>query len=151
MTNQTALTLFLIFNLIIWTIGIYKTSFRHQPNRVVLPLFPLGIFVWGDAVVYALFWIIASIVCLIRQDYVLFGLILSIFWAIRGLGETMYWLHQQYSPITRNPLETLYGLKIFPHDSIWFAYQIIAQVVTIAAVISSIYFAHLWLNTNPIT
>lgn len=149
MTFQSFLILFSLTNLVVWILGIYHTSFKHHPHQVVLPLFPLGIFVWGDAVVYALFWVIAGLVCLVRQDSTLFGLIVSIFWTIRGLGETMYWLHEQYTAKNRNLPETLYGLKIFPGESIWFAYQIIAQVITITAIIFSIYFAQLWLATTP--
>jgi len=59
----------------------------------------------------------------------------------------MYWLHQQFSTLERNPPKSLLGYRFFGNDSIWFVYQIFWQCVTVIAVIASIYTAWLWLGS----
>jgi len=54
-------------------------------------------FVWGDAVIFGLFWTVALIVAWVLKDWYLFLLIVSVFWVVRSLGETIYfsWLWLQ--------------------------------------------------------
>ncbi len=118
-----------------------KNSFSKTP---LLSVF--GIFVWGDAVIFGLFWIFSSITIILLNDWLLFPLILSVFWFVRSLGETIYWLNQQFSPIKRNPPENLLGYRYFKNDSIWFIYQTIWQCITIISIISTIYFVKIWLK-----
>lgn len=120
----------------------YKRSFNATPF-----LFFLGIFVWGDAVVFGLFWFLASLLTFFLKDWLLFLLIISVFWTVRGLGEPVYWFNQQFSTINRNPPEKLLGFKLFKNSSIWFIYQIVWQCITIVSIIASIFFAGLWLKT----
>jgi len=142
------LTLFIIANIVIWIIAIYKTSFQHQPFHITPLLAPLGIFVWGDSVIFSFFWFASASLCLYLNDFILFGLTFSVFWVIRGLGETIYWISEQFATNHRNHPHTLIGSRIFPQDSIHFAYQIIAQTITIIAILTSVYFAHLWLTVS---
>jgi|SRR3989338_2770146 len=117
-----------------------KNAFGQTPY-----LLPLGIFVWGDATVFGLFWALVSLVVLFLKDWILLLLIISVFWVIRSLGETIYWINQQFSSVNRNPPERLIGYSIFKNDSIWFIYQIVWQCVAVISVIFSIYFAKIWL------
>ncbi len=109
-------------------------------------LFWLGIFVWGDAIILGTFWFLVSLICLLLSNWILFLLIVSVFWVVRSLGEIIYWLNQQFSPIMRNPPANLFGCKLFNNDSIWFAYQIFWQCIMVISIISSIYFTNLWIN-----
>lgn len=59
-------------SLIVFLKGSYE-SFARKNAYILTPwLIPLGMFVWGDAVIICLFWLIASGVVLYLQDWVLF-------------------------------------------------------------------------------
>ncbi len=105
----------------------------------------LGAWVWGDVLVFGLFWLLISVAMLIKQDFVLFLLITSVFWTVRSFGEIDYWMNQQFSAIVRNPPEKLKFHSIFHNDSIWFIYQIIWQCIAVVSIIASIYFTKIWL------
>lgn len=144
--QQTIVEIFGLINSLLFLKGFYVTKFKkgaYQPTR---PLFFLGMFVWGDVVIFGLFWIISSLVALYLKDWYLFLLTISVYWLIRSLGETIYWIAQQFSNIKRNPPEKLMGYSIFQNDSIWFAYQTAWQCVMIISIIFTIYFAHTWLQ-----
>jgi len=119
-----------------------KNAFAETPF-----LYPLGMFVWGDAVVFGLFWLSVSVASLLLNDWLLFLLIISIFWVVRSLGETIYWLNQQFSNVVRNPPAKLRFYSIFQNDSVWFIYQISWQCVTVTSIIFAIYFTKLWINS----
>lgn len=120
----------------------YKNAFGLTPQY-----YPLGAFAWGDAVVFGLFWGAVCAVCLFLGDWLLFLFTISLFWFVRALGETMYWFHQQFSPMQRNSLSTMPGYTIFHNDSLWFIYQIVAQCITVASAISSLYFGVSWVRS----
>jgi hypothetical protein len=79
------------------------------------------------------------------NDWLLFWLIVSVFWAVRSWGETIYWLNQQFSTIERNPPKKHILYPIFHNDSVWFVHQIIWQCVTVISIVVSLYFGRLWL------
>ena len=108
-------------------------------------LYPWGIFVWGDALIFGLFWFFASLISIVLNDWNLFGLIFSIFWVVRGIGETVYWFNQQFSTVERVPLNILPFHRFFKDDSVWFIVQIIMQCITVVSIILSLYFAKMWL------
>lgn len=107
----------------------------------------LGIFVWGDATIICLFWTLSAVASYVLQSWLLFCLIVSLFWVVRSLGETIYWLNEQFAVHHRNEPKSLAGFKFFGNDSIWFIYQIIWQCVTVFSLVAVIYLAHkLWVN-----
>lgn len=110
-------------------------------------LLPLGIFVWGDGVVFGLFWLLASGISLIIKDWLFFLLIVSVFWLVRSIGETIYWLNQQFSTLERNPVQNLPWNSIFHNDSVWFVHQIIWQCITVISLVASLYLGFVWLKT----
>src|SRR5215475_6501622 len=83
--------------------GFIESHRREKVHHETILLFPLGIFVWGDAVVFGMFWFLTAAVSLLLADWTLFLLIISVFWLVRSLGETFYWFHQQFSPLDRWP------------------------------------------------
>ncbi len=137
--------LFFLLNLLIFFKGCIEVKVKRNPFGLTRLLFFLGIFVWGDALVFSLFWAGASLITLFLSDWFLFLLIISIFWAVRGFGESSYWINQQFSTVKRNPPQKLLGYQIFNNDSLWFAYQIFWQCLTVIAVVFSIYLANKWL------
>jgi len=144
--QQLFLLLFATLSLLVSIKGFYESKYKKNAYGLTPVLFLLGIFVWGDAVVFGLFWFFSSIVSIITKDWVLFLLIISTFWLVRSFGETVYWLNQQFSSIDRNPPKKMLGYSIFQNDSIWFIYQILHQVIAILSMIFTIYFANLWLK-----
>ena len=107
-----------------------------------------GAFVWADIVVFGVFWALASIIVLLTNDWILFLLLLSVFWVVRSLGETIYWFNQQFSTIIRySPKGNSLLAKIFRDDyTMWFVLQIFMQCITVVSLIFSIHFVHLWLK-----
>lgn len=116
-----------------------KNAFGLTPH-----LLAYGVFVWGDAVIFGLFWFLVSIVILVIQDWILFLLLVSVFWVVRSLGESIYWLNQQFSSLNRNPPEKTRLYSYFHSDSVWFIHQIVWQCITVISVISTIYLSKKW-------
>lgn len=108
---------------------------------------PFGAFVWADMAIFGIFWALSGIVALFLQDWYLFLLIVSLFWLVRSMGETIYWFNQQFSTRKRNPPEKMLLYKIFKNDSVWFVYQIFWQCMTVVFILASLYLGKLWLST----
>lgn len=144
--QQIGIILCAILNLFILLKGFHKTKNKKDAFGTTPFLLPLGIFVWGDAVVLSLFWILTALITLVSHSWNLFLLVLSVFWFIRSFGEVIYWLNQQFSNLSRNPPAKLLLHDIFHNDSIWFAYQLFWQCIMLASLIFTIYFAHKWLT-----
>ncbi len=126
--------------------GIYEVNKKNNSFGEAPFLLFLGIFVWSDAVIIGLFGLLVSLICLLIGDWILFWLIISIFWVVRSLGEIIYWINEQFSPIIRNPPETLLGYKFFKNDSIWFVYQLFWQCVMVVSIVFSILLARFWIK-----
>ncbi len=109
-------------------------------------LYPLSIFVWGDAIVFGVFLGLSAILCYLLDDFVLFLLILSVFWFVRSLGETVYWIAEQFAPHHRNAIRSLPFVSVFHGDAIWFEFQIVMQCVSVVTAITSVYLFNVWLG-----
>jgi len=140
------IAVYFLANFLVFIKGYNETKVKRNAYGETPFLFPLGIFVCGDAVVFGLFWTLSSLVSLFLKDWYLFLLTVSVFWAVRSFGETIYWFNQQFSTIIRNKPEKMFLYKIFQNDSVWFAYQTMWQCLTILSIISSMYFSKLWLS-----
>jgi len=145
-SQQTIVLIYGLVNFLVFLKGFYETKYKKSAYGPTPLLSILGMFVWGDAVVFGLFWTVSSITTWYLKDWYLFLLIFSVFWIVRSLGETIYWFNQQFSKINRNPPEKLMGYSIFQNDSIWFAYQIVWQCVMVVSIVFTIYFASMWLQ-----
>jgi hypothetical protein len=144
--QKVLLLAFASFSLLISIRGLFECSRKKNAYGITYLLLWLGIFCWGDAVVFGLFWALAALVSFFLHDWLLFLLIIAVFWTVRSLGETIYWFNQQFSVINRYKPEQLPGFRFFKNDSIWFIYQIAMQCVTVISIIASIYFANLWIR-----
>jgi hypothetical protein len=65
-------------------------------------LFPLGIYVWGDALVLAPTWGIVSLFAYSRPNVQIFSIYL-LFMGLRSFFEVIYWLLHQFSGKSYNP------------------------------------------------
>ena len=119
-----------------------KKSFSAVP----VVFYAFGAFVNADLVIFGAFWTLISLISLILRDFILFLLIISIFWLIRSIGETMYWFLQQFSPRKGNNPEKFWFHRIFKDDSVWFVLQIYWQCITVITIITSLYLGKIWLQ-----
>lgn len=144
--QKILLIIYTVFSFLGFLYGLFKCV-NKKDNLGGAHIFNLlGAFVWADAVVFGLFWSIASIIILALNDWILFLLTQSIFWTIRSLGEATYWFNQQFSTINRNPGHKLWINKIFKDEyTTWFVYQIQWQCTAVIFIILSIYLGHVWL------
>lgn len=99
----------------------------------------MGIFVVGDALVIGPFWIVLSLIAIYLQSWHWFLLGVSLFWVVRGFGETMYWIQEQFATNHRNDPKNLFGYGLVKSDAIWFLYQIFWQCVTVLALMATVY------------
>jgi len=146
--QQLIILVYALLNLGVFVKGYNECKSRKNAYVLTPQLNLLGIFAWGDAVIFGPFWIAASLVSYLLRDWYLFLLIVSVFWVVRSLGETIYWFNQQFSKINRNPPEKLPFYSIFHNDSIWYIHQIAWQCVTVVSIIFSIYLTKLWLESR---
>lgn len=138
---------FLVLNICVFLFGLWQSA-KHKNAYGQTPfLWPLGIFVWGDATIFGLFWALVSLFCIIAKGWLLFGLIYSVFWAVRSFGEMHYWLNQQFSQIKREKLEDHPILfSVYRNNSIWFIFQIFHQCILVISIVCAIYISSLWLS-----
>ncbi len=99
------------------------------------PLNIIGGFVWGDAIVFGTFWLIASILSFCLQNWFLFELIFLCFWLIRSAGETLYWFLQQFSIAKREPPENIWFYRYIKSDAVWFTFQIWWQCICVTSLV----------------
>lgn len=139
---------FLVFfgclNILALSKGWHESIKKKNPYGKAIYLSWLGIFVWGDAVIFGPFWLLVSLTAFLLKDWQLFLLIVSVFWLVRSVGETIYWLLEQFTSTKRNRPETLFGYRFFKNDSIFFIYQIFWQCITVLSLIVTIYLVHIW-------
>lgn len=148
--QQLVIWVYALVNLGVFLKGYHECKYRKNAYGLTPYLKPLGIFAWGDAVIFGLFWIAASLISYLLNDWYLFLLIISIFWVVRSVGETIYWFNQQFSSkiYSWNKPENLPWHTIFHNDSIWYVHQIIWQCYTVVSLIFTIYLAKLWLDSR---
>ncbi len=140
-----AVVLWSIYSLLGFVLGLLHSR-RGNTNGLCPHFLLLGAFVWADAVVFSLFWLLVTLFVVIVQDWLLFLLVVSVFWVVRSWGEVIYWFNQQFSTLKRNPPEKFKLLfKLFPNDSVWFVYQIFWQCLLVITIIASVKLFSLWL------
>jgi len=120
---------------------------RKNPFGISKIFSPLGSFVWADNAIFGMFFLLTSIFCLFFQEWILFWFLFSVFWAVRSLGEQVYWFLEQFAVTHRNKPSTLWPYAIFKGEETWVIMQIFWQCVAVVAIISSVFFGYLWIQT----
>lgn len=145
--QQVLIAIFGISSVLFFIKSLRETRNKKNVYGLTTYLFFLGAFVWGDMVVLGPFWIIVALISLNQNSWYLFLLFLSIFWTIRSLGETIYWLNEQFAGTKRNPAHMVKFYKFIKSDAIWFMNQLYWQCVFVFSLILSIYFCKMWLES----
>ena len=145
--QQAAIALFALYSVSALYLGYRQCRHKRNAYGLTPQYYPLGAFVWGDAVIFGIFWFLVSLTILYLADWLLFWLIVSVFWAVRCLGEMMYWFMQQFSSINRNPPEHLHFYALVNNDAVWLIYQIVMQCLCVVSIVSAIYVSAQWIRT----
>lgn len=141
--QNIVLAILALISIFVWIVSIRRC--RRSNAFTETPLLSiLGIFVWGDALIFAPFWLLVAGVGIFLQDWYLVVLTFSLFWLVRSIGETIYWFNQQFSTIERNPPQRLRGYGLVKSDAVWYLYQIYWQCITVISIVTSIYFGAVW-------
>ncbi len=146
---QELLRLFSGFAVII-SLALFRASYKHvviQKNAYGLTkwLFPLGIFVWADGLIISLFWLLLSLFTILLRDLWFLLAAISLFWLVRSIGETIYWMLQQFVQPNANKPHTLIGHRWIKGDELWIVYQVAWQCMTIISCLGFAYSLHRWL------
>lgn len=144
-TQSIVVICYSVVSFIAFGLGIYNSITKRNPFGPTTLLTWLGIFVWGDALVIGLFWFLSALAALVMQSWVIFLLIISVFWVIRSVGETMYWLHQQFDKSSKY-YEKVPGYGLIKSNAILFVYQIYWQCITVVSVIATMLLVREWLT-----
>lgn len=135
---------FSLYSFLGFLVGLHQCKNKRKAYKDAHPFKLTGGLVWGDLVIFGPFWFLISLIVFYLNDWLLFLLILSVFWVVRSLGETIYWFNQQFSKVIRHPPERDWFFRIFHDDSVWFVNQVIWQCATVIAITLFLYFAKLW-------
>lgn len=125
---------FILGNVYLFFLSLFQAKFRNNPHGLTRILLPLGIFVWADGVVISIFWTIIGLYSLLFGSVSEFVVLYALFWVVRSFGEVIYWLLQQFSSEVKDPPETVPFSNIFPGKSVWFAMQVIWQMVLVISI-----------------
>jgi len=121
-----------------WHFAVRK-NLSFYPSRYFLLL---GAFVWIDAVILGIFWLITALIFLIIEDWRLWMITVSSFWLIRSLGEIHYWLLQQFAAKPLDDPHKYWMSQYFRGKAVWIYYQVTWQVMAVTSLVSLIYFIY---------
>lgn len=111
--------------------------FFSEPPKLIKYI---GIYVKGDALVIVPFLILILFILSISLR---FGIVLvSTFFAVRGLGEMIYWLLQQFGPKTYRPWD--YGMKNLSNEGVYVFYQLTSMLHIVIGIAVAIYAIFFW-------
>lgn len=126
-----------IISLTAFVRGYIHCKYKHNRHGIT-PFGLLGIFIWTDAVVIGLFWMLASMLVLIIDNWHIGLLIISLFWVVRSAGEVIYWMLQQFATKKRDEPETVRWHSLFPGESVWIAQQVWWQMVLVFSLLATV-------------
>ncbi|MEN8253343.1 MAG: hypothetical protein ABFQ62_03140 [Patescibacteria group bacterium] len=82
-----------VLSVFIFSLSVFKSK-RKQFYSDTNYLIPIGIFVWGDALILAPFWMISSIIFMFWPILWIFRYVL-LFWIFRSAYEVVFWINHQ--------------------------------------------------------
>ena len=92
-----ALFIISVVSFVLGLIGTLQGNF----NQVIWVLCPIGIFVWGDAIILGPFLALSAVFLWIKNRKSVTGLFLSLYVAIRAFIEVIYNLNAQFTTTSR--------------------------------------------------
>ena len=147
--QQLVIIGYILLGLLGTYIGYRKSRFEKDYYRSFVGIFAIyGAFVWADIILFGIFWAIFGLVAIILKSWIFFLLSLSLFWLVRGLGETIYWFNQQFSTFDPTLIHKRGIFKIFDNDKYTsrFMMQVFSQCITVASALATIYLIKIWLS-----
>lgn len=106
---------------------ISSTWFYSNPH----PLFRLlTIYIKGDMLVILPIIIVIGLLGFISVRFMM--LMLGTFYAIRGIGEMVYWLFQQFSATDYRPYD--FGLRKIDNNAVYIVYQLANLGITLLGI-----------------
>ncbi len=128
--------------IIISCIAVSQGNFSQFEPELFFFGLPFGSFIWGDLFIFSLLWFVLCIMLLKAKNPRYFWIALCSFWLIRGVGETLYWFVQQFSPDHQpwiNYYPRIFFLDHLKPEEIWVFHQVIWQAITILSLFGLIY------------
>jgi hypothetical protein len=124
------LSFFILVNGTVWLLAVHQSRKGNFYGNTVW-LWPLSIFVWGDALVLALYWIVAA-VALAFFSPIRFGQVYFLTQSIRSAYEVVYWFLNQFIPKDTQPPLFKKIAWIKPNDAA-ILYQVLQMCLAIGA------------------
>jgi hypothetical protein len=100
MTHKKILAFIIIVGLGSFLLGLLNTIYGNF-NEVVWALCPIGIFVWGDAIILGPFLAVSAIWLWRRNNPTISGMFLSLYASVRSFIEIIYNLNAQFTTTVR--------------------------------------------------
>ncbi len=148
--NKKFISIIFIYSLLAFLFGIFQVS-NGNFSGPSIPFVPLGILIWGDALILGLFLTVASVMLWRKNDIVWTGLFFSAYLGVRALIELLYWLNLQFTSVTR-PWEQawlqLSPFKSMPLMEFYVCGQLMYTIIVIIAIIIFIKFFKQYLKGN---
>lgn len=98
--HKKILEVILVISVVVFIVGIFET-FQGNFNEVVWVLCPMGIFVWGDAIILGPFLAVSSLLLWLKNKSNISGMFFSLYAGIRAFIEVLYNLNAQFSTTSR--------------------------------------------------
>ncbi|MFZ1721929.1 MAG: hypothetical protein WAU07_05495 [Microgenomates group bacterium] len=131
--SEFSALLLLMYAILATATGYQNTIKNRNPYGHAFWFLPLGVFVWGDALVLGIFWAIVAGGLWFWGTWQVLAAIFLLFWLIRSLGEVQYWMLVQFSTLKREPPENHFLFPFIKSDAVWFINQVIWQCVAVLA------------------
>lgn len=143
--QKIIVTIYGLFALVTFIKSLYECAWKNNNYQDVLLIWAFGAFVWADGVVFGLFWFFTALFSLVVDSWILFLLVLSVFWAVRTLGESIFFFNMQFHPLEKYPPKYFAIHKHFHNESVFFAFQVAWHCVTVVCIVLSIYLSRVFL------
>ncbi|MBP9798123.1 hypothetical protein KBC70_03165 [Candidatus Woesebacteria bacterium] len=101
----------------------------------------LTVYVKGDMLLLIPVVLCIGLIGLWSIEYML--LMFAIIFTVRGFGEMIYWICQQFGPKTYRPYD--WGFKKLGNDAIYILYQLFSLACTVAGLGVTVYILKHWL------
>jgi hypothetical protein len=136
---------FIIISIGVFMFGFLKVKAGKSYEKVPKILYPLSMFVWGDSLVAAPFYLGAALVSFVFDDLHLFLLLITSFLLFRSIGETIYWFLVQFDHSGKREKPKDHMLyKLTGNSSVFFIHQVMNQAQSAVLLVMVLYLFKTW-------
>lgn len=148
--HRKYLFILMTLSLLATIIGVYEIAIGNFSDQTYL-FYPLGIFIWGDAIIFGPFLTLLSLFLYHKNKKIYTGLVLSLYISVRSFIEIFYGLNAQFTTSLR-PWELNYlqlAATVGLHsDQVQMLYQITFTCVFIVSSLLFLNFLRKYLLKN---